>query len=116
MDFAPVYLIQRFFYRLLDFFHHWYVDGARAIGNKFILTLEAADQSFAVKITLRHFFEPLYKDYSIIGRILGVIFRTGRVLLGGIIYLFITIVFALVFAVWFAIPAAILWYVVTGII
>lgn len=115
MDFAPVYLIQRFFYRIGEFFHNWYVDGSRAIANNFMLTLAATDQSFAIKVTLRHFFEPLYKDYSIIGRIMGVIFRTGRILLGGVLYILITIAFALVYVFWLAIPAAILWYVITGI-
>ncbi|HVO28374.1 MAG TPA: hypothetical protein VMT81_00090 [Candidatus Paceibacterota bacterium] len=114
MDFAPVYLVQRFLYRIGDFFHHWYVHGSRAIGNQLMVTLEAADQTFAVKITLRHFFEPLYKDYSIIGRILGVVFRTGRVIIGGAVYLVIAICFAAAYLVWLAIPAAILWYVVTG--
>jgi hypothetical protein len=114
MDFAPIYLIQRFFYHIFDFFHHWYVDGSRAIANKYILTLEAADQSFAVKITLRHFFEPLYKDYSVIGRILGFIFRTGRIIIGGIVYLLISAAFAIVYVVWLGIPIAILWCAITG--
>ena len=57
-------------------------------------TLTAADQSFAVAITLRHFFEPLYKDYSVIGRIFGIVFRTFRVVIGGVLYLFIALVFA----------------------
>ena len=116
MDFAPVYLIQRLFYRIFDFFHHWYVDGSRAIGDRFMLTLQSMDETFAVKITLRHFFEPLYKDYSVIGRILGVVFRTGRIILGGIAYLVITIIFAIIYIIWLAIPAAMLWYVATGII
>src|ERR1700722_10341701 len=103
MDFAPVYLLKRFFYHIVDFFHHWYVDGSRAIANKYILTLEVADQSFAVKITLRHFFEPLYKDYSVIGRILGFVLRTGRIIVGGIVYLLISIGFALVYIIWLGI-------------
>ena len=112
MDFAPVYLVQRLLYRAVDFFHHWYVDGSRAIAHKFINTLETADQSFAVKITLRHFFEPLYGDYSPVGRVVGTIFRTGRVIIGGVFYLLITIFFALVYLVWIFIPAVILLYVV----
>jgi len=116
MGFAPAYLIQRFFYRIGDFFHHWYADGTRVFANRLMVTLEAADQAFAVKITLRHFFEPLYKDYTIIGRIMGVIFRTGRVLIGGVIYLAIAIVFLVVYLIWLAIPAALLWYIFTGII
>lgn len=115
MDFAPIYLAQRFFYRIGEFFHHWYVDGSRAIGRKFMLALSIADQSFAIKVTLHHFFEPLYKDYSAIGRIMGVVFRTGRILLGGIVYVLIAAFFAAVYVVWLAIPIAILWYIVTGI-
>jgi hypothetical protein len=114
MDFAPIYLIQRFAYRIWDFFHHWYVDGSRAIGNRFMTTLQATDQSFAIKITLRHFFEPLYKDYSVIGRIMGVIFRTGRIILGGIAYLLIALAFAAVYLIWLAIPITLLWIIVVG--
>lgn len=115
MDFAPVYLLQRFLYRAFDFFHHWYVDGSRTIANKFIVTLEAIDQTFAVAITLRHFFEPLYKDYSIIGRIMGVIFRIGRIILGAAVYLLVVVAFTIFYLAWLALPVGLLWYVATGI-
>ena len=114
MDFALVYLIQRFFYRLSDFFHHWYVDGSRVFAHKLISTLEGADQTIAFKITLRHFFEPLYKDYTVIGRILGVVFRTGRLILGSAFYLFIFAAFAVAYLIWIAGPAIILFYAATG--
>jgi hypothetical protein len=110
MDFALVYLAERFLYRSIDFFHHWYVDGSRVIIHRFISTLESLDRSLAVKITLLHFFEPLYKDYTIIGRILGVIFRTGRILVGSVVYLFLLAVFGVLYLVWLAIPAIILFY------
>ena len=114
MDFAPFYLIQRFLYRIGDFFHHWYVDGSRAFGNQFMLTLTALDQTFAIAITARHFFEPLYKDYSVIGRILGVIFRTGRILIGSIVYLVVAILFIAVYLLWISIPAVLLWRTAVG--
>ncbi|HEY5221154.1 MAG TPA: hypothetical protein VIJ29_03355 [Candidatus Paceibacterota bacterium] len=110
MDFSVVYLARRFLYRFLDFFHHWYIDGSRVIGRHFMSVITAADQSFAVAITLRHFFEPLYKDYSVIGRILGIVFRTFRILIGGVIYLVIALAFAVVYIIWLAIPAVILFY------
>lgn len=116
MDFAPTYLLGRLRYAIAGFFHHWYVDGSRAFGRKFMLTLTAADQAFAIKITLRYFFQPLYKDYSIVGRVVGVVFRTGRIIAGGIVYALIVVAFAIVYLAWLAIPVAILWYVITGII
>ena len=87
------------------------MDGSRVIGRRFMATLTAADQSFAVAITLRHFFEPLYKDYSVIGRILGIIFRTVRVAIGAVFYLILAFVFAVAYLIWLAIPAIIIFYV-----
>ena len=110
MDFSIVYLAWRLLYRFLDFFHHWYVDGSRAFGRRFMATLTAADRSFAVAITMRHFFEPLYKDYSVIGRILGVVFRSARVVIGAVFYAVLALAFALAYLAWLAIPAIIIFY------
>jgi len=110
MDFSIVYLGRRFLYRAGDFFHHWYVDGSRVFGRRFMSMMTSADQSLAVAITFRHFFEPLYKDYTVIGRILGVIFRTFRIAIGGVIYLFIAAVFVAIYLIWLAIPAVIIFY------
>jgi hypothetical protein len=111
MDFAPAYLVQRFFYRFVDFFHHWYVDGSRYLGHRFLSILRNADRTIALQITLRHFFEPLYRDYSVIGRILGVIFRTGRIVIGVIVYFFLTLAFLALYLLWLAAPIVPLGYV-----
>lgn len=108
-SFSLAYLIQRFFYRLIDFFHHWYVDGSRNAFHYFLSILEAVDRSMAIKITLRHFFEPLYSDYTIVGRILGIIFRSGRILIGGLVYGLLVVLFLAVYLVWLFIPPLILY-------
>lgn len=112
MDFAPVYLLERAWYRFADFFHHWYVDGSRVIGHRFITALEKTDRSLAIKVTFRYFFQPLYKDYTVIGRILGVIFRTLRIAIGAVVYLVILTLFLLFYAAWLATPAVIIFYAV----
>jgi hypothetical protein len=114
-DFAPGYLLYRFFYRIFDFGRHWYVHGSRMIAHQFISTLESADKSFAVKITLTHFFEPLYKDYSIIGRILGFIFRLARVAVGLVVYVVIAAIFAVAYIVWVLVPPALVFFLIRGI-
>jgi hypothetical protein len=114
-NFALGYLIHRFFYRIADFFHHWYVGGSRAIAHRFISTLEDLDQSFAVAVTFRYLFQPLYKDYSIIGRILGLIFRTGRMIIGGVVYLVIAIMFLAFYLAWIALPLAVLFLVIKNL-
>ena len=111
MNFALVYIFERFFYRIGDFFHVWYVHASRNMAHFFISCFEWLDQTFAVKITLRHFFEPLYKDYSILGRLLGVIFRTIRVLIGFFVYLLFAALFLLIYLIWLLIPPVLIFYV-----
>lgn len=111
MNFALGYLVGRAFYRLGEFFHHWYVDGSRAVADSFIGVLANLDRTFAVVITLHHFFEPLYGDWSVIGRILGVIFRSVRIALGSVIYMVVAFVYLAGYLVFLAIPLLTLAYV-----
>ena len=110
MNFALVYLINRFFYRLGDFFHHWYADGSRNFALAFVAALENLDRQFAVRITLKFLFQPLYKDYSPVGRVLGVIFRSGRIATGLLMFTFCAILFFIAYAVWLLIPPFLIIY------
>lgn len=97
MNFAPVYLVVRFFLLIGDFLHHWYIDGSRRLADFFVSSFEKLDQTLAIRITIKYFFQPLYKDFTILGRILGVIFRSGRILIGLVIYLVVAGVFLAVY-------------------
>jgi tryptophan-rich sensory protein len=114
MDFSPIYLLNRFFYRLYDFFHHWYVDGSRWFGRRAMAAFTKLDRTFAVKVTLEHLFEPLYKDYTVMGRILGAIFRTLRVLVGFVVYAIVAVAILSVYIAWLAIPAYVVWRIIKG--
>jgi hypothetical protein len=104
MSFAPLYLLNRFFFRLSDFFHHWYIDGSRRLGHGFISFLQGVDRVLALRVTLHYFWRPLYGDYTIIGRVLGVIFRAFRILIALSLYILFCVLFALLYLVWLAIP------------
>lgn len=104
MSFSLVYLTQRFIYRIYMFFHGWYVGGLRVIGGKLISVLESMDRTWALRITLRNIFKPLYGDQSFIGSVLGFFFRLGRVVIAGLIYSVITAVGLAIYAAWAAIP------------
>jgi hypothetical protein len=100
MNFAPVYLVVRFFILVGDFLHHWYIDGSRRLADFFVSSFEKLDQTLAIRITIKYFFQPLYKDFTILGRILGVIFRSGRILIGLVVYLIVAGVFLAVYLVY----------------
>lgn len=79
--------------------------------HKFISLLEQLDQTIALRVTLKYFFQPLFKDYTVIGRILGVVFRSGRALLGGAVYIFAAAIFAIGYIIWLAAPIILILYV-----
>ena len=108
MSFAPLYILNRFFFRLADFFHHWYIGGSRNLLQGFVAFFENLDRTFALRITLRYFWKPLYGDYTIVGHILGFFFRSGRILLGSVVYLFFAACMLCIYIAWLALPFAIL--------
>jgi len=111
MNFSLTYLVGRFIYRVFDFFHHWYTDGSRIFFYKLISLLQYFDQTLALKMTLRYFFQPLYKDYTFIGRILGVIFRTCRIFISVVVYAFVLMIFLAAYVLWLAAPIILILYV-----
>ncbi len=101
---AVIYLIQRFFYRIWEFLTHWYVGGYFAIGGKFLNILEYLDQTLALRITLRYFFQPLYRDYSFIGYLIGIPVRAVRTFIGLIAYGAVIAAGVAVYLAWAAVP------------
>ena len=104
MNFFVTYLIGRLLFRIAEFFRHWYLGGLEAVSRYVFSLLETLEQTIALRVTVRYFFQPLYGDWSPVGRGLGLIFRTGRTVLGVIIYPIIFAGGALAYLVWAAIP------------
>lgn len=99
-DTALFYIVERFFRRIFEFFRHWYVKSGRLYSNFVLNQLERLDYYLAWKITAQHLFEPLYKDYSVIGYALGFPLRLIRLAAASAVYV---VVFC------FAIGAYLLW-------
>lgn len=74
------------------------------ISHTAIRMLESLDRTLALRITLRHFFEPLYGDRTTIGYTLGIPFRLARVLIALALYLFILALALFVFVLWALLP------------
>ena len=110
MDFSLVYLAGRFLYRVREFIFDWYVGAFRRASHTAVSFLERLDQGIAWRITLRNLFQPMYQDMSIIGRALGLFFRSGRLLIGSIIYAVIIAVAVAIYLIWAAIPIYIVWF------
>lgn len=107
-----IYGLNRFIFRISEFIRHWYLGGFTAYIHCFISFLERTDRFFAIKVTWRNLFRPLYQDRSIIGYILGFIFRFLRLIIGGIFYFILIILAVLGYLIWAAFPLFIVFKIV----
>jgi hypothetical protein len=109
-----LYLFNRFTFRLKEFLRHWYINSFFVYSQFIVFQLEKLDRFFAFKITWRHLFQPLYQDRTILGYILGFIFRLQRLFVGGLFYLVIIGVAAGLYLVWLAFPIYIIYKIIYG--
>lgn len=109
------YLGKQFILRFAEFLEHWYVGSFRWAGGRFIEILRDWDKFFALRITVRNWHEPLYQDRTFIGYVLGPIFRTGRILVGLVVYLLLAFFVALLYVIWLIIPPFIIYKIFTGL-
>lgn len=79
---------------------HWYVDSFVHYSRFVIARLEDMDQTIALKVTWRNIFQPLYQERNVAGYLLGFIFRSIRLVMGGVIYTVVIIIAAALFLVW----------------
>lgn len=113
MNSAPVYLALRFLYRILTFLEHWYLHSPKKYSNFVLNLLSRVDYYLAWKITLKYLFQPLYKDYTTLGYILGFIFRSARFLMASVIYVILFFITAGLYLVWLLIPPLIVYFIFT---
>jgi hypothetical protein len=108
-----VYLLNHLMRRIKEFFRHWYINSFFAYGQFVFSFLERLDRFFAFKITWRHLFQPLYQDRTILGFILGFIFRLQRLLVAGLVYLVFIAVAAGFYLAWLASPIFLIYKIAT---
>ncbi len=110
MDFSLVYLTNRFFHRLFEFVSNWYVSGFYRVSRGLTLILRGMDQTLAVRVTLLNLDQPLYGDYTMMGRVLGFMFRIFRLLAGFVLYGIFIVLGLFVYLFWALLPVFILLY------
>ena len=104
MDTFLIFVLNRFVFRISEFIRRWYLESAKIYSHFIISLLENLDKTFALKITWRHFTEPLYQDRTVVGYVLGFIFRFFRLLVGAIIYGVLIFLAVIIFICWALLP------------
>lgn len=108
--FALSYLVQLALARIAGFFAHWYGDGSRRLHVSYRAASSQLENVVASRTMLHLLFRPLYGDYSFVGRIIGPIFRLGRLVMGVVAHAAIFLIFITAWFIWIAIPPVIFIY------
>ncbi|MDP2696106.1 MAG: hypothetical protein Q8O87_02525 [bacterium] len=94
----------------MGFLRHWYVGGFFVISHHSLNILQLLDRRLALKVTFRHWLKPLYQDYTAMGYIFGLVFRTTRVFIASLIYAALILVAAAVYIIWAVAPVYIIYF------
>ena len=108
------FFIGQIFHRFVLFFNRWYRLGSIKFWVKVFDWLEALDHTWAIRINVRLWLQPLYGDYTAVGRIVGPIFRTARIIIAAILYLVILTGALAVWLIWISIPVFIALKIILG--
>jgi hypothetical protein len=82
----------------------WYSVGLPRLMQRIRVLINGFEAQLAIKATLTHLSEPLFQDYTLAGRIIGSLFRLGRIALGCILYLVIGLFGGLAIILWSLAP------------
>ncbi|MBW6440787.1 hypothetical protein K0B03_02015 [Patescibacteria group bacterium] len=89
---------------ILNFFYVWYVQSSKDFWHKEISFIKGIERDIGVLINLKLLFQPIFGDYSYLGRVIGPILRMGRVLIGLFIVLVSIIAVLIVYLIWILLP------------
>jgi len=98
------YFFSRLVFHFGAFFRNWYIGGSRRYSHAALNFFELLDRGFALRITIRHLFKPMYGDYSAVGYGLGFIFRFIRLLIGLVVYIIAASCWILIYIIFIFFP------------
>lgn len=107
MNNALTYVIGQIGSDVFLFFRHWYYDAFFAFFRAGRFVARGVERRVAFVVTLRHFFQPLYQDYSFIGYLFGPAFRFMRLVIGAAAYAVVLPPIIAAGALWALAPVAV---------
>ena len=89
---------------MINFFSFWYITSSRSFWHKEVAFIKGIERDIGVLINLKLVFQPIFGDYTYMGRVIGPIFRLSRVLIGLFIMLVSIIVVLMIYSIWIFLP------------
>ena len=87
-----------------QFFWFWYVQSSKDFWHREIAFIKGVERDIGVMINLKLITQPIFGDYTYAGRVIGPIFRLGRVLIGFVIMSVSIFIVILIYLIWIILP------------
>lgn len=110
-----VYLPINFIKGIFSFFYIWYVQGSKDFWNKEISFLRGVERDVGVIVHIKHIIDPLFGDYTYMGRFIGVFFRIGFILFGFLVTSISIVVVICLYLIWIIVPPITFWMIVSNL-
>ena len=105
MNVSPIQVLTSSIFDELSFIRWWYTEVTIWLIRLFKRVAIICDDTFSISILLRTFFIPWHRDYSITGRIFGIIIRLLYLPVALIITATILMVIVAFMLIWVTLPA-----------
>jgi hypothetical protein len=100
----PINLPLRIVKGIFDFFYFWYVTSSRDFWRREISFIRREEHDIGILINLKLLTQPIFGDYTVMGKLIGPVFRLGRVLFGALIILLSFAAIIIVYIIWLLLP------------
>jgi len=94
----------RFVKGIKHFFYFWYIKSSEGFWKEEILFIKQIERDIGIIINIKLIFKPIYGDYSYMGRVVGPIFRFGRVIVGIAIITVSAVFITCAYLIWIILP------------
>ncbi|HEQ65398.1 MAG TPA: hypothetical protein ENN64_01030 [bacterium] len=91
-------------YTVTDFLYWWYFKAPIRTLRSLQRILLIVDDNFSISLLMKTFFIPWKRDYSTLGRVMGIIVRLLYLPIAIIIYFLVIILYLLYLVIWLALP------------
>lgn len=99
----------------LNFFYIWYVQGTFDFWNKEAAFLRAVERDVGFIVHVKHIADPLFGDYTLMGRFIGFIFRIGFIIFGFSITAASVAAVVSLYLLWMIIPPITFFYLLSNL-
>jgi len=104
------YLAQGLVMNLLVFIKRWYLGSWYRMFGTGRYLVRRLERSLAIRINVRFLFVPLYQERNIYGYVLGFLFRSLKIIVGGALYVCIGVFVVALYIAWAIVPFVLIRY------